>query len=475
MHKRLGCLTPVGIIAALLTLLIIAGAVLAQGGQIFSPGALNAAAGPALGGVDSHAATAGDCAACHAPPWDSAGMSARCLQCHTTVEVEIRAQTGLHGHLVDGAAQMDCRECHTEHRGSQAALTLVDADFPHELPGFHLTAHAAHADGAPFACRDCHEQGYSEMPTTLCADCHHNLDPSYMDAHTAIFGADCLACHDGLDTLTTIFDHQMTGFPLTGSHAPLDCAACHQGAASLIALQNTPSGCFDCHAQDDPHAGTLGTDCAACHTTAAWTPASFDHALTDFPLTGRHLQAECADCHADAIFINTPADCISCHMDDDAHAGAYGTDCAACHTAQGWLPAAFDHSLSNFPLTGAHVQVACTACHTGGAFRGTPVQCAACHAEPPSHAGLFGTDCAGCHTTTGWLPASYDGPHTFPMNHGDANTCRDCHTTTFAQWTCYTCHDPREVEEEHRDEDIFDFADCMRCHADGTEDGGRDD
>ena len=50
-NSRLGCLTPTGIIAALLTAFVIAGFAFAQGGVLYSPGPLNAQAGEALGGA----------------------------------------------------------------------------------------------------------------------------------------------------------------------------------------------------------------------------------------------------------------------------------------------------------------------------------------------------------------------------------------------------------------------------------------
>jgi hypothetical protein len=63
--RRLGCISGAGIIAVLVTLLLITGFVLVRGGSIFIPGPLNAqASGESLGGVRSHAETGGRCAAC---------------------------------------------------------------------------------------------------------------------------------------------------------------------------------------------------------------------------------------------------------------------------------------------------------------------------------------------------------------------------------------------------------------------------
>jgi hypothetical protein len=99
--------------------------------------------------------------------------------------------------------------------------------------------------------------------------------------------------------------------------------------------------------------------------------------------------------------------------------------------------------------------------------------CSACHDDPAFHLGLLGSDCAACHTTEAWSPARYDRQHTFPYNHGESgpSPCRTCHPDTLSAYTCYICHEhnPAEIEEEHRDEGIADFQDCVRCHPTGLE------
>ena len=54
--------------------------------------------------------------------------------------------------------------------------------------------------------------------------------------------------------------------------------------------------CISCH--DDYHQKTLANDCASCHSTDAFSPASsFNHDKTDFALLGKHQEVECIDCH----------------------------------------------------------------------------------------------------------------------------------------------------------------------------------
>jgi hypothetical protein len=474
-NQRLGCLTPMGLIAALVTALVVAGFGFAQGGALFSPGELNARTGGALRGITAHADLSQNCAACHPAPWEPATLTSRCLDCHKGIRGELNDSHSLHGSLVPAAAQANCRACHTEHNGPQAALTRVDmSGFAHDQVGFSLKGHAKLSGGLPFQCKDCHGSPFTEASDQGCVDCHARMDSAYVVEHLAAFGPACQNCHDGLDTYGIIFDHNKERFPLAGKHGGVSCHDCHQKATSLAALKSTPVECAACHQKDDPHQGSLGTDCAACHSPEGWKPATFDHAKSNFPLTGKHSGLPCADCHANQVFKGTPANCFACHQKDDHHNGQFGADCAACHATSAWKPATFDHAKAAFPLTGAHTSVPCARCHSSG-FAGTPTACSACHQEPAFHIGLFPTDCAACHNTSAWRPASFNASHTFPIDHGGANTCRDCHPSALNVYTCYTCHNQAEMANKHREENVGDISDCVRCHANGREkEGGGD-
>ena len=481
-RRRLGCLTGTGLIAAATTLLLILAFVLLRGGRLFSPGPLNAQTGAEqLGNVSSHAEIGGDCGSCHTAPWDQTTLSQQCLECHTGVAAQLADPSTLHGALNKEQATLRCQDCHTEHRGADADLTFMDvATFPHEVVGFFLTGHAMHANGAPFNCADCHVETVARFDLATCQTCHSNLDPAYARQHLAEFGSDCLNCHDGVDHFSrAAFDHDLLVFSLSGGHAEIACGDCHLNARTVADLQDTPSDCVACHQQDDAHDGSLGTDCAACHVTDNWQEATFDHNLSNFPLTGLHVEVECAECHTDRVFQGTPSDCVACHQQDDAHDGQFGLDCAACHTTDDWQEATFDHNLSNFPLTGLHVEVECVECHTDRVFQDTPSDCVACHQDPVYHLGAFGVACADCHTSAGWQPARFDQPHTFPMDHGEAgvSSCQTCHVTQVQTYTCYTCHEHNEAEvrEDHLDEGIQDFANCVECHATGQKEEGEED
>lgn len=466
MARPLGCLTGSALIAAGLATAAILAVAVATGNAIFSPGDLSAARGSvSRGGVASHAELDGRCGACHAEAWSADRMADRCLACHGEVEQEIASRTGLHGTL---GASGNCRECHTDHHGRTASLTVADlARFPHDQLGWSLRAHTVATNGAATTCRDCHPSALSAFAVASCATCHQRLEASYMAQHEADFGPACLGCHDGLETYGKGFSHAT--YPLTGGHQGPVCTACHRGAATLVTLKAAPTACVACHLANDIHAGRLGTACADCHTPASWSGASIDHAQTGFALTGGHAISDCAVCHPAGRFAGTPTTCVGCHKADDAHAGSFGSDCGACHGTTTWSDATFDHSTSAFPLTGAHASVSCARCHVGNVFKGTPTSCVACHARPASHTTGFSTACASCHTTGAWTPATFNAPHPFPLSHGGAGgVCSRCHPSTYTTYTCTACHGTADMAARHAGVSGYTATGCIRCHPTGA-------
>jgi len=429
-------------IAALLTALVIAGFAYASGGLMYNPGPLNAEQGQMLGGVRSHAATGGQCEACHTAPWESAKMADRCAVCHTDIAAQMRDVAALHGLIAHKNSKATCRHCHPEHRGASAPLTaLKGGEFPHEAVGFSLNGHQRTAGNEPFTCDDCHQGDVRTFALDSCQACHRQMDTVFTQAHVISFGTACLDCHDGVDRFGRNFNHSIFSFKLTGKHMDVACVKCHIDARGYSDFQVTLQDCYSCHQNNDPHEGRFGLDCAACHTADGWAPAKFDHNLAAFKLEGAHANVACEKCHVNNVYKGTPSDCYSCHKQDDEHNGRFGTDCSACHNPSDWRDASFDHDRSNFPLTGAHVDLACERCHSNGQFQGLNTACVACHENPGFHRGAFGTNCAECHNTFNWFDAQYFGPHPTFGEHGGINhegaTCRDCHpSTVFAYLPC---------------------------------------
>ena len=332
--ERPGFFSPLGLVLAAALAAAVAALTLSFGPVLFSPGPLNAQAKAPLHGATSHADIGSDCGACHPAPWSSQTSADRCVACHEDVGAELSARAGLHGGLVDGSAPT-CDGCHPEHNGANAALTILDeASFPHDLVGYSLRTHTKTRQGKDFVCLDCHPDGYTTFDVATCADCHAKLDAAFMTQHEAAFGKDCLPCHDGTGKLAV--DHSKFPFKLTGKHADVACKDCHAGDQTMADYQQTPQDCYSCHAEDDEHKGSFGTDCGGCHTTTGWSDVTFDHKVFPIDHGQEREQSTCKTCHPVSTGKYT---CYGCHAHTPAnvvneHEGrslAQLTDCIRCH------------------------------------------------------------------------------------------------------------------------------------------------
>jgi hypothetical protein len=323
--------SPIGCLTALVIVAGVGIAVWFTGGAVFSPGPLTAkaAAGMALGGFASHAEFEEDCGQCHSP---FRGVeAARCEACHVTEAEERTTGVGLHGGI-NGEAVLRCASCHQDHKGRNFNPSAVRlANFDHSVVGFALTTHQQTYEGSSFTCQTCHaSEGYAFNQQT-CLDCHLQADASFMREHVETFGSDCLSCHDGTGN-TANFDHDQF-FLLEGAHITIECTACHLDRQ----FKGTPTECVACHAEPEQHKGLFGTDCAACHNPAAWSPAQLPNHT--FPLDhGKEGLVACATCHPTTYQDYT---CYGCHKHEPAkmekkHAekgitGARLLECASCH------------------------------------------------------------------------------------------------------------------------------------------------
>jgi hypothetical protein len=354
------------------------------------------------------------CADCHVNDVFK-GTPTDCASCHAKEDVH------------EGALGADCASCHTPNDWKSSTFDHNTATFP--LTGKHV----------PVACADCHTDKRFKGAPTDCVSCH-----APDDVHLGNLGSDCKQCHTTAGWVPSTFDHNTSIFPLTGKHFPLACNDCHTDKI----FKGTPTSCSGCHSGNDAHGGRFGSNCGACHTTSGWRPASFDHNLARFKLTGRHVNISCESCHTNGLLGATPSSCSACH--NDAHSGRFGANCSTCHSTSAWSPASFNHNLVGFALTGAHASLACSSCHGGSILSRPPTACEGCHAEPAYHAGLFGANCGQCHNTSNWS-ANYTGSHPNScdgrcINHEGA-TCRDCHPNTLASATCLKCHDSNNPDD----------------------------
>ncbi|MEL6345243.1 MAG: hypothetical protein AAFV53_19205 [Myxococcota bacterium] len=209
--------------------------------------------------------------------------------------------------------------------------------------------------------------------------------------------------------------------------------------------------CAHCHA--NPHPDTQDLVCESCHTTAEWSPSTFDlvrHEQTRFPLEGQHREVACAQCHTGKRLVNLPLECAGCHV--DRHRGKLGAQCEDCHTVDRFRPVPnFDHATTGFTLTGRHDNIDCDSCHTGdNGERMSMVAdatCSTCHI--PTH-GDFRRSCDSCHleSHTGFDEAR--SPAVFahasvgwPLNRNHRDqSCASCHAAGAADPLplCVSCH-----------------------------------
>jgi hypothetical protein len=452
---------------------------------------------------------AADCASCHttevwtpAPDFDHektsfalAGAHARleCAQCHAEESdadgifrrfkpVPHEQCTACHRDVHEGALGPRCESCHgTDSWFSTPGFDHAKTRYP--LTGLHRRV----------GCSDCHRTEnrglqFRDLAFGQCSDCHR-------DPHEARLGADCASCHNtgGWQGITQgSFDHARTRYPLEGAHARTECAACHPPGKPLAILGF--DACATCHA--DEHVGQLARRddegaCSSCHSVEAFKPALFseeDHAATRYPLLGLHQGVTCSKCHAETAFrkvgsgeVVTTAKfryeslaCTECH--EDPHRGT--TDqwlaqggCATCHSEAGWKVPVFDHATTKFALEGAHVPLACNACHglEPGAederrllLTGTPSDCAGCHQEP--HGGQFASregGCAACHSSTAWNVLFFD------HNRDSSYRLEGAHAAA----PCSSCHlpDPGTRQAADPTKPVVRYVPlptrCEACHA----------
>lgn len=270
------------------------------------------------------------CAACHGTAMSVKKPSTQCVDCHKKQDVH------------KGSNGKNCVQCHNvaSWRGARfdhAKLTRFPLRGAHAL----LTCNACHGRALP-----------RNKPGMACATCHKKDDP-----HRGNLGGNCQSCHGETSWKEQVrFDHTLTGFPLLGRHALLRCTSCHTDKSFSVKGQQ----CASCHA-DDYHKGRLGRslDCATCHVPSGWMQARFDHGRkTGFAIDGKHAALGCHSCHVKpAASANLGSSCYSCHRADDTHRGAFGRNCAACHSTQSFRPARVPQLRTSLPQDPLAMQI----------------------------------------------------------------------------------------------------------------------
>lgn len=343
-------------------------------------------------------------------------------------------------------------------------------------PGKLTEAHAKYEDD----CKQCHVRFDRNAQDGLCLSCHEKVDGD-MRSRSGLHGLRmpstrqaCRSCHTEhkgraariAEFDTQRFDHTATDFALRGEHLKTECRQCHMPAHKY---RDAAHDCLSCHRKDDTHKGSLGPQCANCHTEVNWKQAKFDHGKTRFALSGKHVDAPCADCHKDKNYKETPRACVACHRRVDeqkGHKGQFGEKCESCHGSTSWRTTTFNHDTdTRYILRGGHRQAECGACHTGPLYRQKlATDCIGCHRSDDKHKGSLGRECASCHTERDWKERSrFDhGKTAFALLGKHLQTeCKACHKSALfkdAPTDCIGCHRKDDRHEGTLGEN------CASCH-----------
>lgn len=331
-----------------------------------------------------------------------------CIDCHKNIHKE---------QFTHKFSRMPCSECH-----STSSFKSIQK-FNHNATRFRLTGRHKEIEKN---CKQCHKPSSKMLATKpprrakkfvfegvekdFCSECHSNVHKDQF--HSKFSNMACSQCHTTKDFgKRTAFDHDRTRFDIRGKHKELKCEECHTQTKSLLTKKPKrlahrfifsdlyKRDCQTCH--KDPHKGDMGNRCSNCHEETAWKKSLDFH--KNFSLKGIHYTLTCDECHVeDRALSGLSENCIFCHRKDDVHAGTL-PNCVDCHRQYFWEMTAFRHSMSLFPLRGAHRGLDCTECHSTGHYQGVASECRDCHqadaaaVTTPLHNSAAFFNCEDCH------------------------------------------------------------------------------
>ena len=382
----------------------------------------------------------------------------------------------------------------------------------------------AHRDltSFPVDCNKCHEAGFG-VPDDKCLACHtHQPLRQRIKAGKGFHATEevkkerCKTCHaehieeppgSGRGRRTTVdwrpfggkrnFNHELTGWPLEGTHRYTKCEKCHDKKypkSKLPSYLGARQECTTCHFGTEARPGPGGdnphefkeaalTECQVCHGFANFSVQNlgvtkFDHDKTDYPISGFHKRNKCVSCHEKNIKDFTVqedfSDCKGCHEDSHRSVISAKRDCNSCHKQETrFRKTAFDHGReTRWPIRGEHKKNRCKDCHKLDSPPQAPsMQCIGCHNDV--HKGRFGAEtCEGCHQEQGWASMLYDHNRKTKFvltgKHEQAD-CKSCHRfgieqgfERFESNDCASCH---RHQEAHCGQ--FGMENCERCHVRG--------
>ncbi|MHC5063668.1 MAG: cytochrome c3 family protein [Planctomycetota bacterium] len=464
-----------------------------------------------------------------------------CAECHD-IEAEAIGE-GFHAEVPLSPALMGCETCHGP-GSAHAKAEENDAALITYPPALGIEGqkrvcgrchkpevedHRGDPSGFSFAdrrCTDCHAV-HEERPATPQPGLHFFTRVSAEVAAERTGAKRCLTCHPLRDQLLM----QSVHHSLASEQSPEGCEDCHGpgslhvasgGISRLITRPDQArdgiNTCRSCHQQvDDQHFHwqegdapllSQGMTCSSCHQVHVASgeqskpvdTASGQEAVPTSPVSNRL----CAKCHAPAFDVlrgtiheslgglSTPLQqgCGACHSGAAEHAASGGLPdlvqslhgssvatqqetCLPCHT----------RSVQHFD-NGSHKrnQVACLACHSPAATKGTlredsEKNCRTCHQavaaqfrQPNAHpVGNGQMHCSDCHDAHAARPRFHDLQLTL-------RSCVECHREYRGPFVyahqagrrdgCVICHSPHGSSNRRMLHQATTQQNCLQCHGD---------
>lgn len=223
------------------------------------------------------------------------------------------------------------------------------------------------------------------------------------------------------------------------------------------------NNCFACH---KIAAGTPNENCISCHKISE---ISKSNATLKF-----HEKIEnqsCVSCHSDHRGLDAKLalnkfdhfqlpekdrnSCVSCHEQpkNELH-NQVSNSCVSCHSTRTWAAiSTFNHDLINAK---------------------TRNNCISCHQTPKDNFhNMSSTNCLSCHSMKKWKPSTFNHNKFFILDNDHNVSCVNCHKTKdYKTYTCFSCHEHsiNNIREEHLEEGITNFTNCIKCHKSANED-----
>jgi len=302
-----------------------------------------------------------------------------CVTCHEGNGLAEDKETAHQGLVADMSVDHPDR-CLVCHKDLPSEVLVDQLRTPHTT----LAGQVQHGDSCKVYCSDCHgavghgfdpTSGQTLCPMSTCLNCHAQNES-------------CLDCHQSNFTSGQVSD----GISPTGSFTTTNPVV--GDVALLPGAESAVSGCNVCHI--GPHDVSARLSCNCCHTsTTTWDEINL--AVHPVPLTGKHGEIDCFDCHRWPNFGGMRYICTDCH--EPAHEDWGDHNCTECHEPGGkWEDVVQvwpGHTEYWDQYRGAHLKVDCRGCHFETFTEMNP-SCDACHERPESHDPDL-TDCLDCH------------------------------------------------------------------------------